>query len=554
MTKRLAGLRLGVFLLFLAGLLSPFAATGAGAQELTCDDFNSQRAAQAVLDADPSSAESLDPDGDGEACNEDGPVDGPADEPADEPADGPSDNPADEPADDPVDEPADGPGDEPSADGDAYLADIQAELDTLQGQTDRVLEISVLGEAATQDDATELNDIASGWADYPDIAAGIEEAEGYEEIHEAYLDLADTVGEAGELWDVYWAIPAENDDEELVAIEDFTVAYTDALDQIAEVQALVDDAGGATTPVDGPLDGPEDEPSADGDAYVEDVQAELDALSSSFDRYVEIQAEDIEDLSQSEAQDLAEELNEIAATWVDYPDVAFELVAPEGYEDVEDAYLDLADTVGETGELWEAYWAIPAEDDDEEQVAFDAFSDAFADAQDQLAEVQDLLDEAGGPTGPSTDDPAEEPTDDPADEPADEPAGDDADYLATVSETAADWQASIDRFSEILALGADITEDDAVELAEIIESWASAPDVAAELDAPAGLEDIQTAYEDFADELTTAADAIAEYQEQLEIDPESAETEAAFTDFILAVASAQSLYTELEELLADAGA
>ena len=40
---------------------------------------------------------------------------------------------------------------------------------------------------------------------------------------------------------------------------------------------------------------------------------------------------------------------------VDYPDVAAELVAPAEFADVEDAYLDLADMVGESGELWKQH-------------------------------------------------------------------------------------------------------------------------------------------------------------------------------------------------------
>lgn len=41
------------------------------AQEITCDDFNDPEAAQALLDADDSFEDALDPDGDGDACTED---------------------------------------------------------------------------------------------------------------------------------------------------------------------------------------------------------------------------------------------------------------------------------------------------------------------------------------------------------------------------------------------------------------------------------------------------------------------------------------------------
>ncbi len=563
MRKRLPGLRLGVVLLFMIGLLSPFAAVGAGAQELTCDDFNSQRAAQAVLEADPSLEESLDPDGDGEACNEDEPVDGPTEEATEEPTDDPTEEPSDDPAEEATEEPTDDPTDEPSGDADAYLSDIQAELDALTEQANRFVEISELGADITREEAEERNDIAADWVEYPDVAAELVAPEGYEDIEDAYLDLADTFGEAGELWETYWAIPAENDDEEQVAIEAFLSAFADAEDGIDEVQDLLDDAGGSTTPTDDPTEEPSDDPTeeptdeplADGDAYVADVQAELDDLREQVDRFNELY-----ELGADATEDDLVEINEIAATWVEYPDVAAEFEAPDGtvgFEGIEDAYLDLADTVGEAGELWEEFWAIDPDLDDEEQVAFDAFSVAFADAQAQIDEVQDLLDDAGGSTTPGddptedpTEEPTEEPTEDPADDPTEEPSGDADEYLTTVSDTAADWQDSVDRFSEIISLGPDATEAEFTEAAEIVTIWLEAPDVAAELVAPEGFEEIQLAYEDYADELSTASGFFSEWVAE----SESAAGEDALDSFIDAITEAETLYAELDGLLTDAGA
>ena len=111
MKHPLTGLRVGAMLLFLIGFLSPVALTGAGAQDLTCDDFTSERAAQAVLDADPDMEETLDPDGDGIACNheEDASDDAAADEEDDAAADEEDDSSAD---------------DSGSGDADAYLEDV----------------------------------------------------------------------------------------------------------------------------------------------------------------------------------------------------------------------------------------------------------------------------------------------------------------------------------------------------------------------------------------------------------------------------------------------
>ena len=63
--------RISVILLFLFASLSPVMAFNASAQgddELTCDDFTNQDAAQIVLDLDDFYEDTLDPDGDGEAC------------------------------------------------------------------------------------------------------------------------------------------------------------------------------------------------------------------------------------------------------------------------------------------------------------------------------------------------------------------------------------------------------------------------------------------------------------------------------------------------------
>ena len=550
MTKRLPGLRLAVLLLFMVGMLSPFAATGAGAgaQELACDDFNSQRAAQAVLEADPSLEDSLDADGDGVACNEDEPTDEPTEEATEEP----TDDPTEEPSDDPIEEPTD----RPSGDDDAYLTEVQDEVDSVIESFDRHVEINESFGDATQSEredlVVELEDLANSWSEYPDMAAEFAAPAGLEDVEDAYLDFADLVGETGDTWLIWWDIPVD-DPEEDTAFDEFTQAFDVAYAAADDVTAAIEDAGGAIgptddptkEPTDDPTEEPTDDPSIDGDAYVEDIQAELDALTEQVDRF-----DEINDIGADATEDDLDEINDIAAGWVEYPDVAFELVAPEGYEDIEDAYLDLADAFGEAGEDWETYWAIPL-DDPEEEAALEAFLASYADAQDMIGDVQDLLDDAGGSTGPSTDDPTEEPTEDPTEEPTDEPAGDSDEYLTTVGDTAADWQASIDRFSEIIAVGADATDAEFAELTEILVAWAEAPDVATELDVPTGLNDVQTAYEDFAGELSVASVAIADY---LGADPESPEADAAFDDFITAIGNAEDIAAELDDLLSEAGA
>lgn len=479
MKRPLAGLRLGVILLFLLGFLSPMASIGAGAQDLTCDDFNSARAAQNALDNDPDLEESLDPDGNGEACDHD------------ETAADDEDAPADD-----EDEPASG-GDE-----EAYLDDIQSEIDDLSDSFDRFLEIDgSLGDATDdeiQDLVDELNDIAALWVEYPEVAADFEAPAGLEDVEDAYLDLADTVGEAGENWETYWDIPAEDDDEEEIALAAFNESFISAQDQVVEVQDLIDEFGGGGSSTGDDTDEPTEEADdpdngggdADAEQYLADVQDELDLLTDDVDRAQEI--------LDSDSADDADEINEIFATWSEYSDIAADLVAPAGLEDVEDAYLDLADTVTETGENWDAWWNSKQGTTEEEE-AFAAFEDSFASVQDQIADTQDLVDELGG-GGSSTGDDTDEPTDD-TDDP-DNGGGDvDAEqYLADIEDQSDEWNDSIDRFNELLA--GDLTDEEVTtEIFDITLSWADAPTIAAEFEAPEGYEDVQAAFEDYADVL-----------------------------------------------------
>ncbi len=72
--RRRFGLLVVLFLLiqvFGAGFSSHGPRATASAQDITCDDFTGPAAAQALLDADDSFEDALDPDGDGDACTED---------------------------------------------------------------------------------------------------------------------------------------------------------------------------------------------------------------------------------------------------------------------------------------------------------------------------------------------------------------------------------------------------------------------------------------------------------------------------------------------------
>lgn len=495
MKRPSAGLRLGVILLFILGLLSPVATSGAGAQVFNCEDLTATQA-QALLDADPDLAESLDPDGDGEACNHD------------ENTTAADDN-------------------DTAASDDDYLAAVQDELDTLGGTFDRFLELNEEAGATSDEDELadiidEANQIAADWSDYPDVAADLEAPREFSDVEDAYLDLADMVGESGDLWADYWALPSGDPDED-AALEDFNDAFIGAQDQLDAVQTLVDDAGGTTTTkTEEPVNG------GDADAYLADVQDEIDTLADEagdLASILEIQADDPDSVTQDDI-DL---FNETMTRWSTYPDdVAADLVAPEGLEDVEDAYLDLADSVAEASLLWDDYLGTDTGSTDEED-AFDALVDGIDSVSSQVDDVQGLIDEAGGSTTTTT------------------TGGDvDADqYLADVSETADAWSDSIDRFGELLQ--GDLTDADIDELSEILVTWIGATEVAAAMEAPEGMEDVQAAFEDYA---ASVSDMGLNFTTYLGTEADSAESEEALTAFGDSMTQAQADYDTLQDEIA----
>ncbi|MDQ3540886.1 MAG: excalibur calcium-binding domain-containing protein, partial [Chloroflexota bacterium] len=246
--------RFGVILLFLLGMVSPLATTTTGAeataQAVTCDDFSTREEAQEAFDDDPDTAETLDEDGDGIACEdlpteaeatsddgvnvEDVQLPGDDDEATEEATEEPTEEATaedEEPTEEATteDEPA-------SGDVDDYLATVQDEADDLQTSVDRFIEIDdeAAGDptqAELRDLADEANEIAATWADYPDVAAEITAPDGVEEIDTAYQDLAETTGQTGEDWALYWDTP-EDTPEEDDAFDAFSESFSTMQDQL----------------------------------------------------------------------------------------------------------------------------------------------------------------------------------------------------------------------------------------------------------------------------------------------------------------------------------
>jgi hypothetical protein len=359
------GLRLALALLFSLVILSPVVATGAGAQELTCADFTSEAAAQAVLDADPALAESLDEDGDGVACNEDADSETPLDSDDATPA-----------ADD-----------EPASPGDAEscIADIQGEVDDVVASFERYNEIDNTFEDAPEADQQEMileiEEIATGWSEYPDVAAEYEAPEGLEDLEDAYLDFAGEVGAAGDAWLVWWEIPAEDDAEEEVAFEDFVTAYETAQASVEDVTAEIEAAGGESPAT-------AEAESGDEAAYLETVRSTLDQWESDGDRLEEIlNSDDVTDAD-------VEEVTAIIESFAAAPDVAAEVEVPEGMEEIQATYEDVADELASAADSFNTWLGTP-DGSPEETEAMDAFLEATDNARSLADDLDDLLTDAG---------------------------------------------------------------------------------------------------------------------------------------------------------------
>ena len=168
---------------------------------VSCDDFANPDAAQYLLDIDDSYAEDLDPDGDGIACNE-----------------------SDEDA-----------GDEPGGDLDAdeYLAAVDEHFNALLDSFQDFIEITE-GDV-NEDDREALYAIYETWAAAADVAAGIEPPAGYQDIHEAYLDVANGFTELYNRYSVWLETESGTaEDEEALA------AFQEQIDILNDLAVTLD--------------------------------------------------------------------------------------------------------------------------------------------------------------------------------------------------------------------------------------------------------------------------------------------------------------------------
>lgn len=137
-----------------------------------------------------------------------------------------------------------------SADGEAYLASIQAELVYLQGTLDDFLvNFVALGAGDLDDPITEISRLAGEWASYGDRAAGITAPEGFEDLDTSYRTVTTEIVALGDRWyDVVTAIQSQDDAAIDAAFDAFTLLNMAAQTAVSDLQAQIDSSGMETFP------------------------------------------------------------------------------------------------------------------------------------------------------------------------------------------------------------------------------------------------------------------------------------------------------------------
>lgn len=550
MKTTFAPLRLLVMVLFLFGLMVP-AASAAAQGTVTCSDFTSEREAQDALDDDPDLADTLDEDGNGVACDE--PFNGVSPEDVQLPEE--TEEATEESTEEPTEEATETPEDEtPPAnqDGDEYLATVQDEVDALSDSiaeftdlTESVQEVPQADRAAIID---EFNGIAEDWSAYPDVAADITAPDGFDDIDDAYQDLAQEVGDMGDNWLAFWEAE-RGTPEETEARDAFSENFENVGTQIEDLNTLLEEAVADATSTPEATPTATEESPADGEEYIATVQAEVDALSDSiteFNDLISVATDD--EATTDEKQDAVDAFNAIAEDWSAYPDVAADITAPDGFEEIDEAHQDLATDVGDMGDNWLAFWEAE-QDSPEEEEARDAFTESLGSVETQIEELNILLEDAAADATP-VDAATEEATEETSATPKVDVDAEAEEYLTTVRDNTDELADSLDRFFELSEQQGQFTDEEVAEIQDIFALWTDASEVAAELDAPREFAEIQTAYEDLAAELGDAAENFTTFSEA---EPDSPEADEALDAFTANLDNADTLASELDELLTDAG-
>lgn len=292
------------------------------------------------------------------------------------------------------------------ADGAAYVEAITAELGYLdETAITFMLNLAELNGGDTETAVQELDRISGEWAAYPERAAAIVAPPGFEAADAEYRLLVQDVADLSASFTAVIAAAQSQDPNfgtlfdalvtDLTAIPSKTQAVRDLLPDTtaSDTTTGTDPDSGTTTETD--TGG-----SAEGDAYIEAVSAEVGTIRTSFEDFVlGVQLLVSDDTAEQDTG--VATLDRVFGVWSGYPDVAASIVAPAGYEDIDAAYKDVA---AQLPGLVTAFTAVfDATDDAGRSAALEEFNLQFSQVQDDLTALEQMLTTAGA-SGSSTGD------------------------------------------------------------------------------------------------------------------------------------------------------
>ena len=279
------------------------------------------------------------------------------------------------------------------AEGAAYLASIQGEIDYLQTTLDDFWDN--LSSIETNPDAIdEMDRIGAEWVAYPDRAAGIVAPDRLLPFDAGYRDLATNVETLGNNWFTMTDALLSGDNAAYeAAFQTFADQYdlvqggVTQLEMGLEIQLSLEEAGGAgegtevasTAEAPAPTEVATGGESAEGEAYLAELQAELDYLQGTLDTFIVAFA----GITGADPEGAATEINRVAAEWISYPDRAASIVAPAGYEDIDSSYRTLVGNIEALGVAWYGFVdALQAGTDTEQPLS--VFLEIMGTVQEQV--------------------------------------------------------------------------------------------------------------------------------------------------------------------------
>ncbi len=316
----------------------------AAAQEISCADFTNPDAAQALLEADDSFAEALDPDGDGDACTEDdlAALEAQADDPTaiDELTTRFGSSRADF---------EDEYGDPTSDEDDAWPTGAEYEIDGFREVTvfyhqDYAAYITLTAERRSPFSQSEAEEIALDFL--PDDFEQGDQPEDTEDgdlIIPGHSDaLEDRFGAGtykrygadGEPGDVFFILRLDADND--VSAIEIGLGLEEQTGPVTEEEAPEPTA--EPEEEEDPTPEPEEEEALSADEYVATVTGEVETLLTSIDDFFALIADP--DFGDDASID---SLSTILTQWAGASSTATALTPPEGFEDAHELYVEFTD-------------------------------------------------------------------------------------------------------------------------------------------------------------------------------------------------------------------